>query len=558
MREAKKVESYPNYDAAYLAKRLGAGNPKALEHNRYKSTGQFNSTEKELVYLQNATKGYEAEAEECLKKEFKDWLAGVHEDNYYPKPYDNTKGGAIRRDMHGEKLDDWVPTWWGPHQLTYLPGVREYLREQAVKADQNSLDMNKLAHLGPQNVEEAWAYFKHWVKGRPVGPEECLHPSPAAAGDHTRPFRAGARHMQHETQYNAENPYTGVSFPRTPMAAASQVAAQAAQVLLGNLPLPVGLQAPLVPVVAAIAPAPPVIAPAIAPANLAQVIAPAIAPAQQAPNLAQVIAAVAAQLAPAAVIDAQQQASGAYTQEQQTRMAANAATARATADSAKAAAAASRAQAAAAVAAAAARAQAPMSPVPMSPAFLAQSPALLSPRASGSQSSYDMAAARMAALDWHTPEDTPRMGSSLDLRNMPDDIPTFGLDLRRVSFSADTQDFTRGDSDDEYRLSRVDNLYNPRNVSLDEDDQVYFGVPQGGSSSSEPLRRQTLSVASYQAPQASTPPARAQDPLRNVTPSPMAPLTGPPPHQRPSRRPSLPGVPNFGDPTTLFGWLNRG
>ena len=29
MREAKTVASYPNYDAAYLAKRLGAVDPKA-------------------------------------------------------------------------------------------------------------------------------------------------------------------------------------------------------------------------------------------------------------------------------------------------------------------------------------------------------------------------------------------------------------------------------------------------------------------------------------------------------------------------------------------------
>jgi hypothetical protein len=209
MREAKTVASYPNYDAAYLGKRLGAWNAQALEHNRYKTAGQFATRESEMVYLQNATKGYEAEAEECLKKEFKDWLSGVHEDNYNPKAYDNTKGGAIRRDMHGERMETWTPTWWGPHQLTYLPGVREYLREQAIVADQNSLDLNKLAHLGPQNVEEAWAYFKHWVKARPVGPEECLHPSPALPTDHIRPFRAGPTHMQHDTQYNAENPYWG-------------------------------------------------------------------------------------------------------------------------------------------------------------------------------------------------------------------------------------------------------------------------------------------------------------------------------------------------------------
>jgi hypothetical protein len=210
LREAKKVESYPNYDAAYLAKRLGARNPTVLERNRYNApAANFASQTDELVYLQNATKGYEAEAEECLKKEFKDWLAGKHMDNMYPQTYDNTRGGAIRRDMHGQQVDNWKPTWWGPHQLTYLPGVREYLREQAERADKNSLDLNVLAHLGPQNLEEAWAYFKHWVKARPVGPEECLNKSPVPPNNVNLPFRAGPRHMQHDTQYHPDQPYGG-------------------------------------------------------------------------------------------------------------------------------------------------------------------------------------------------------------------------------------------------------------------------------------------------------------------------------------------------------------
>jgi hypothetical protein len=170
--EAKTVASYPNYDAAYLAKRLGASDPGALQHNRYDTTGQFSQAQrnKELVYLQNATKGYEAEAEECLKKEFKDWLTGVHADNVNPKVYNNDGGGAKRRDMQGTEVKNWKPTWWGPHQLTYLPGVREYLREQAVNADKNSLDLNVLAHLGPQNLEEAsWAYFPYTAGGTAIG-----------------------------------------------------------------------------------------------------------------------------------------------------------------------------------------------------------------------------------------------------------------------------------------------------------------------------------------------------------------------------------------------------
>ena len=218
MREAKQVQSYPNYDAAYLAKRLGAANPTALLTNRYDPNGAagFQSLADDLVYKQNAVKGYEAEAEECLKKEFKDWLEGKHTDNLVPHTHDNTAGGGVRRDMHGQIVNNWKPTWWGPNQLTYLPGVREYLREQAIRADKNSLDMNVLAHLGPQNLEEAWAYFKHWVKGRPIGPEECLNPSPLHPLNTDLPNRAGPIHMQHDTRLHPDRPYNGLGLPPWP------------------------------------------------------------------------------------------------------------------------------------------------------------------------------------------------------------------------------------------------------------------------------------------------------------------------------------------------------
>jgi hypothetical protein len=208
LREAKTVASYPNYDAAYLAKRLGATNPNSLLTNRYDTAGAgLGNLVDELVYKQNAVKGYEAEAEECLKREFKDWLEGKHIDNVVPHTHSNTAGGAVRRDMNGKQVDNWVPTWWGPNQLTYLPGVREYLREQAIRADKNSLDLNVLAHLGPQNLEEAWAYFKHWVKGRPVGPEVCLNKPAIHSDDTMLPNRAGPIHMQHDTKLHPDRPY---------------------------------------------------------------------------------------------------------------------------------------------------------------------------------------------------------------------------------------------------------------------------------------------------------------------------------------------------------------
>jgi hypothetical protein len=85
------------------------------------------------------------------------------------------------------------------------------LREQAIRADKNSLDLNVLAHLGPQNLEEAWAYFKHWVKGRPVGPEECLNPSPLDPSNTDMPNRAGPIHMQHNTQLHPDRPYNPIT-----------------------------------------------------------------------------------------------------------------------------------------------------------------------------------------------------------------------------------------------------------------------------------------------------------------------------------------------------------
>jgi hypothetical protein len=73
----------------------------------------------------------------------------------------------------GSRLDGWTPTWWGKAALTHLPGVREYLREQKIRATEHELDMNLLAEFGPQNLEQAWQYFKHWVKKRPLTEAPC-------------------------------------------------------------------------------------------------------------------------------------------------------------------------------------------------------------------------------------------------------------------------------------------------------------------------------------------------------------------------------------------------
>ena len=89
----------PDYTAAYLAKRLsknvdkiGPELDKAIDRYRPEDFNdgaqlEFDQAEK-TAFLLNSVKDYEAEAEECLKKEFKDWLSGRHQDNANPQKYE--------------------------------------------------------------------------------------------------------------------------------------------------------------------------------------------------------------------------------------------------------------------------------------------------------------------------------------------------------------------------------------------------------------------------------------------------------------------------------------
>ena len=190
--EAKIAHAWPSYEAKYLAQRL------STKIGKYDNAG-LDQTQTN-VYLDKVAEDYKTEADECLRKEFYDWLQGKHIANAEELFYDNKKPGnpsrlKVIRDENGSavanKWDDtldgqWDPTWWGQHALTHLPGVREHLRENEKQKMQADLQMNLLAEFGPQNMEQAWMYFKHWVKGRPVGVEECMF-------DTTNEFLSGGK-----------------------------------------------------------------------------------------------------------------------------------------------------------------------------------------------------------------------------------------------------------------------------------------------------------------------------------------------------------------------------
>ncbi|MAT69675.1 MAG: hypothetical protein CMJ58_09140 [Planctomycetaceae bacterium] len=253
--EAATSVTWPNYQAAYLATRLGGGeDARDIAYvDKYKA-GLKVPSEAQAAYFDKVTANYKAEADECLKREFNDWLQGNHELNDPDRAYPNLPGQMQRkwvfrdrtgwRDAPGggvaefvdgkpkagipsEKLEQWHPTWWGRGSLTFLPGVRDYLRDQATGAAEHEYMMNLLAEFGPQNIDQAWMYFKHWVKGRPLTETTCLHghqpyegPVSTAVGDlpSTRaplgPIQPDTFHNKYEHGYEYKMDKLGIDLAK--------------------------------------------------------------------------------------------------------------------------------------------------------------------------------------------------------------------------------------------------------------------------------------------------------------------------------------------------------
>ena len=180
--EAAVGKAWPAYETEYLKHRLD------YPAGKYLPAAGAEKSVKDYLLLDKAAEDYKEEADECLEAEFREWLAGRHPDNINPQPYINEAGKPVRRHtyrdsltagvkigdpMHPNKYRAWTPTWWKDAQLTHLPEVREYLKSNEQKRSNADVYMNLLAEHGPQDLKSAWMYFKHWVKGRPIGPETC-------------------------------------------------------------------------------------------------------------------------------------------------------------------------------------------------------------------------------------------------------------------------------------------------------------------------------------------------------------------------------------------------
>tara|TARA_Y100000768_G_scaffold36748_2_gene24018 strand:- start:1195 stop:2178 length:984 start_codon:yes stop_codon:yes gene_type:complete len=178
------TQAWPRYEAEYLRRAL------LSEKHKYATTGL--DREQKQIYLDQVTRDYKEEADEALKGEFDQWLQGLHEANdpEGDSVYVNAEGKPVRRwTMRNKEAQDaeggskvgqaragWKHTPWGRQSLTHLPGVSTYLAEQKRNGMDADTRMQMLAEFGPQSLEDAWKYFKHWVKGRPVTDAVTLPP----------------------------------------------------------------------------------------------------------------------------------------------------------------------------------------------------------------------------------------------------------------------------------------------------------------------------------------------------------------------------------------------
>lgn len=195
-KEASMTQAWPRYEAEYLKR--------ALKSERYKYDTEGLDEQQRSVYLDKVTSLYKEEADESLKAEFEQWLQGQHEANdpELDQEYKNADGKPVRRwlvrskeaedadggSKVGQARAGWKHTPWGRASLVNLPGVRDYLRTQKESANEKDIKMQILAEFGPQNIEEAFMYFKHWVKGRPMSdtvalPAHFEHPAYGTRSD---------------------------------------------------------------------------------------------------------------------------------------------------------------------------------------------------------------------------------------------------------------------------------------------------------------------------------------------------------------------------------------
>ena len=130
-------------------------------------------------HLKERFKQYKEDADRELRCEFEDWLQGNHPE-YNVADHEEKKREVM---MLRENENDPLPsldateyrqhTPWGNASLVHLPGVKDWLANEEKHRSNVEFNLARLMRYGPQNIEQAWVYFKYLVKNHRRG-ELCL------------------------------------------------------------------------------------------------------------------------------------------------------------------------------------------------------------------------------------------------------------------------------------------------------------------------------------------------------------------------------------------------
>ena len=220
----KQVASYADATQSGLSDEM-------LRRYATQQKGMFAKTHNPVLRAEQAklgeklAEGLEAKLDAQLELEFKQWLNGVHPVNCSDAKDRKAMVMDVIRDQSNnynpamdphKNLRTFTHTWWRTNDLKHLPGVRDYLTTDEQKVREEKLKLSKLAHFGPQNVQEAWAYFKTFVKDLEEDPV-AFDPTmsnywrnyPALQGDDTDKTDKG--NIDKDGRYKADADWTGAN-----------------------------------------------------------------------------------------------------------------------------------------------------------------------------------------------------------------------------------------------------------------------------------------------------------------------------------------------------------
>ena len=204
--------------------------PKWLEGDN-----EIAQTNKDLVRRLRQSEDWRQEADDWAHDEFRKWLQG---NSRYNDPQLKTNVMRVAHDQMKTPDDEQNPgnqntpgfnlnqqlnvsaTPWADKSLTGVAGVKDYLRSDFKSHMQREFDYGKLYYFGPQDVNEAWHYFKRFCLNDRDDEIANRHFGPPNAGDPDMSLRIHNRYPGDVPLRATSDRYSGtMSGPPPPGAA---------------------------------------------------------------------------------------------------------------------------------------------------------------------------------------------------------------------------------------------------------------------------------------------------------------------------------------------------